>query len=214
MDSTRRREDSRALPTPRSPEQLRDQRRGFVRPLVELPVDEEGRRPLHPAPDASEVVSAHPGSMDSGLDLLLESLDVEVRLLRKMCQPVVVHLLLVLVQYGRHLPETALAGRRFGGLCSELCQRMDLRERKMAKRKGNRVTQVVRDLEHHRIRARAMRTLKVSVLHHGQGGIHASSDVVMNGEWDRQGRHPASRQLFSAGSSATTSAAMTNGPAA
>src|SRR5438128_5131068 len=138
MDSV---EKYRTLPTPRSLEQLRDQRREFVRPLVELPVDEEGRRPLHAASHTSQVVSAHPGSMDSGLHLLPELLDVEVCLPRRGGQPLVVEILLVLVQRGRHVPGTPLARGCFGRLGSDLRQRMDLRDRKMAQGKGKRVTQ-------------------------------------------------------------------------
>src|SRR4051812_1184855 len=62
------------LAGPGNLQQLGDERGRILPAFVELSVDEEGGRSLHPAPDASQIVGADPGSMDSGRHFLPESL--------------------------------------------------------------------------------------------------------------------------------------------
>src|SRR6266478_10021000 len=104
------------MDAPRFAEQRRHQRLGLERTLVTLAVDEERRRAIHPAPDTTQVVRTNARGMHARVQLLLEPLEVEARLPRVAAQRVIVELLLVLVEQGSHVPETALTGGCFGSL--------------------------------------------------------------------------------------------------
>src|SRR5439155_7171609 len=127
-------------------------------PVVSLPVQEEGRRAVHAAPDAREEVLANPRRVRVRGQLGGGPARVEAEPRGGGEEILVVERLLVLEERVVHLPEFPLRARGFGGLGGVLCVRVHLLQREVPEDEAEAPAEPLLDGLHDRIGAPAVRT--------------------------------------------------------
>ena len=147
-------------------------------PVMPLAVDEEGRRSVHAALQATHEVAAHLRSERARLKGFAQSFLGKVQSLGKIKVKRQPQLFLVLVESVVDVPEMPVGAREFRGFRRALRLRVDLRQRKIAKHEAK----LFAEMRLHRLDdgkgSPASGTLIVSVLDERDGGMRIALGVI------------------------------------
>src|SRR3989441_5096172 len=156
--------------------------------------DEERRRPVDAASDATHEVLSNPARMDMLSDLLLEPLHIQLEFLLVFREEsVVAERCLILVEKIVHLPEPPLGGGRLGGFRGPFRIRVGGRDGEVSEDEPQLCSKFLPDLLHDRIGRAAVGTLVVPVLDEHQSGIGRPFNVVPLSDGQGQSRRLVTR---------------------
>src|SRR6202521_3116015 len=177
-------------------QQCREQRALLQNSIVTLAIDEESRRCRHAAAHGPHEVALDAGPIAAGLQIRLESRDIQSQLTRQLVHQIRAQIGLLLEESIVHFPELALrAGRlcRLGGI---LRVRMHLGERHVAEDETQLRTHPFGNGLNHRMYVSAVRALIVAIFNQSDRSVFRALRMVALA--DSHGKSHCSRDPQSA----------------
>src|SRR5438445_4391030 len=172
----------------------RDQRTKSGIAIVSRATNEERRRPVDTALDATHEVFSNPPEMDMLSDLLLEPLHIQFEFLRVVGEEsMVAEGRLILVEKIMHLPEPPLGGGRLGGVRCPFRLRLRGGNGEVSENELEPRSEFLLDLLHDRVGRPTVGTLVVPVLDEHHSSIGRSLHVVPFSDGQSQSRRSVIR---------------------
>src|SRR5437879_9334649 len=167
----------------------RDQRTKSGIAIVSRAINEERRRPVDTALDATHEVFSNPPEMDMLSDLLLEPLHIQFEFLRVVGEEsMVAEGRLILVEKIMHLPEPPLGGGRLGGFRGPFRLRVRGGNGEVSENELEPRSEFLLDPLHDRVGRPTVGTLVVPVLDEHHSSIRRPFNVVPFTDRQRQSR--------------------------
>src|SRR5205809_2332061 len=172
----------------------RDQRTKSGIAIVSRATNEERRRPVDTALDATHEVFSNPPEMDMLSDLLLEPLHIQFEFLRVVGEEsMVAEGRLILVEKIMHLPEPPLGGGRLGGFRGPFRLRVRGGNREVSENELEPRSEFLLDPLHDRVGRPTVGTLVVPVLDEHHSSIGRSLHMVPFSDGQSQSRRSVIR---------------------